>query len=1137
MRNEIIKFLEQELIGPDPIPPFVQKNGEEVLFETPRQRYGAGILYPQKFLMENSDKISDEEQSVLNSSQYDFNESEEAIDRKKLIENRNSNYEDREEGFEELINLANAYFPSAMGFSCFVQKPEEGLIVEIKAGRYRRDQFVYIDRNNKEINRKGYLRESINELIHVKTDEIPCSLMASYKRSIQVGNSDTGLVLYITNRSGDWDDEKCLLTFSLVNELQGGKEFDESEKCFFQVEMSVRSKKDQEACFCPYKEEKCVLDEDDEINQLLYRKYKNYAIGHGCAVSWDEVLEDRTKSLRTSIMPAYEMKPILPTKLDGVELSMFNLGYHGDFEEGLNNLEILCSQYHTWIKEQEKQISSLEIDLQKTAKNQIENCNRCLDRMMEGIEILKSNEKVKLAFQYMNTAMLIQQLRYSLPLRKWYQDKTENIAPFQDIDLFDDTTWPRKGMGFWRPFQIAFILMNLRSIVDPKSVDREIVDIIWFPTGGGKTEAYLGLTAFTIFLRRLNDPSDSGTSVLMRYTLRLLTAQQFQRAAALITACESIRLEFPNLLGNDPITIGLWVGEKLSPNTCQEAIKTFESMKKNNKKDDNAFVVLKCPWCGAQMGPVKKGYRIEIKGYRMTKKNKMTNKTVVFECSDKQCTFGNEKKGDRRLPLLVIDEDIYKKPPALIISTVDKFAMLPWKEEARTLFGFREEGINVSPPELIIQDELHLISGPLGSMVGHYETLIASLCKNHKTGAGPKIIASTATISRAREQAHALFNCGENNVFQFPPQCIDAGESFFAHVAHDSVQNPGRIYVGVHASGLPSHATAQVRVISALLQSIKMIEVKDEEKKDYYHTIVNYFNSLRELGHAATLVAADIPEYISAMWKRKEILSENEKKRFIFKMVELTSRVSSSDIPNCLQELELKVGEGKDKPVDICLATNMISVGLDISRLGLMTVIGQPKTTSEYIQATSRVGRDSRGPGLVFVIYNTSKPRDRSIYEQFFSYHSKIYSFVEPTSITPFATPVRERALHALIAGLVRFLGEEGNIKSPYPVPSKRIQSIIKDLILDRVKAIDTNEYEATKKLIEERFGEWIRYSPLTYGNPMGQNSNNPLLYPAGFAVEEEIQNKAWATPTSMRNVDVECVARVINDYPLPEER
>ncbi|SEN19021.1 hypothetical protein [Lihuaxuella thermophila] len=579
MRNHIIDFLKKELIGPDPIPPYVQPNGEEVLFDLPRQRYGAGILYPQQYTLENTEKLSEEEKNIVESNKG-IEDVEEVLDRTKIDTHGNYDEDREQEGFEEVVNLTNAYFPSAIGVSCFVEIPEKGFSVQVKAGRYKFDEFIYKDENQDEKKRKAYLRECINEIIHIKAEEIPPLPKQNLKKPIQVKEKDTGLVLYITNRSvfrGDLD-KKCLLTFSLVNELLGNEgSFHDSEKCFFQVEMKIRSR-DGKACFLPYPEKKYIQNEDDKINKLLYRNYMSYAIGHGCSAYWEESTIGRAKSVETRIIPDFEMKPILPAKLDNVELSMFNLSDYGDFNDGIRNLELLCSHYEEWIRQQEKRIHSLDTKLQDTASKQIKNCFRCLERIRDGIQLLQIDEKVQQAFQYMNRAMLSQQLRYSLPLRKWYENKSTVIKPFRNIDLFNKNTWPRSDLGHWRPFQIAFILMNLKSMALPESKERDIVDIIWFPTGGGKTEAYLGLSAFSIFLRRLKDPLDSGTSVLMRYTLRLLTTQQFQRAAALITACEEIRQDCPDILGSDRITIGLWVGDSLSPNTRQDAKNILSKM-------------------------------------------------------------------------------------------------------------------------------------------------------------------------------------------------------------------------------------------------------------------------------------------------------------------------------------------------------------------------------------------------------------------------------------------------------------------------------------------------------------------------------------------------------------------------------
>jgi hypothetical protein len=405
----------------------------------------------------------------------------------------------------------------------------------------------------------------------------------------------------------------------------------------------------------------------------------------------------------------------------------------------------------------------------------------------------------------------------------------------------------------WRPCQLAFLLMNLESVSRPDCSERNIVDLIWFPTGGGKTEAYLGLSAIAIFYRRLVDPEDGGTTVLMRYTLRLLTTQQFQRAASLICACEFIRRSGRHRLGNTSISIGLWVGGAVTPNSHQEAVYALNRLYQS--PTDNQFIVLACPWCGAAMGPAKAGNSWKVKGYSKPSR-------VVYRCEDNDCPFSSELG----LPLNVVDEAIYENPPTVVIGTVDKFAMMPWRPEARTLFGLAH---GYAPPDLIIQDELHLISGPLGSMVAHYETAIEALCRALREGCGPKIIASTATISRAEEQIAALYD--GRSAFLFPPQGLQLGNSFFAC---EDQSKPGRCYLGVFASALPSHVTAQIRVASALLQSVKSIGVDDPLLIDPFWTLMIYFNSIRELGHAATLIRADIREYMNAMWDRQGLTKD-----------------------------------------------------------------------------------------------------------------------------------------------------------------------------------------------------------------------------------------------------------------------
>ena len=1125
MRDDILKFIKRELIGPDPVKAHIQENGEEILLnEPPRLRYGAGILFPspnkdgEGATYSAADSTTATEEEVIKNTEETSIESSETI----IDNNTSSNVGD---DFEEEIGLANNFLPSAMGFSCFSKIPNEGFKVQVNVGIYEINDYSYKKDDGADVHRKAYYRTSLNQSLLIPASDIP--LISGTSKEFALVGKDAKkieLVLNIRNRTHGNDSDKNihLLTFTLINKSKGARENIRNEDCFFQVSFSVNA---SEKCFCPYKLAASKTDQDDEkSNQLLFRKKKTFAVGHGCSPAWADDDSELVNTITTEAIPSYEIKPIVPNELKSVALKMFDMS---DLTAGdiTTNLIQLNAEYENWINEQEG-IANRELPAEflTTAKMHISSCRACLKRMKEGVDLLKSNSKVNRAFRLMNKAMLLQQLHYGIDTRNWIVEKGVITGLEKAIipDLTDQSTWQKNPdgslrVGSWRPFQIAFILINLHSMLDEKHPDRKMVDLIWFPTGGGKTEAYLGLSAYTIFLRKLKDKTDSGTSVLMRYTLRLLTAQQFQRAAALICACEKIREENKDELGTDRITIGLWVGE-LTPNKRGDATKTLKKISQG-KEDESPFVVLKCPWCGSQMGLIKGTKKDEIKGYKTRKVG--SHETVVFKCdNDSECDFSHE---DFRLPLLVIDEDIYDFPPTLLIGTVDKFAMLTWRPEARSLFGFIGNE-RKTPPELIIQDELHLISGPLGSMVGLYETMIEELCTANDIK--PKIIASSATISRAKEQINSLYGRGVENVNIFPSQCLSAGDSFFAYEERNPDKAPGRLYVGVFASALPSHATAQVRVLSALLQSVKSIPVKNEIERDPYWTAMIYFNSIRELGHAATLIRADIQEYMFALHYRKKIAQAE--KRFIYNDKELTSRINSSQITEILKELENEYPKEK-YPIDVCLATNMISVGVDISRLGLMTVIGQPKTTSEYIQATSRVGRSQKGPGLVFTIYNCSKPRDRSHFEHFQEYHSKIYSKVEPTSVTPFSPPARERALHAILVGLIRFYSEQ-NRERPNPFPNKEIIEKVKQIIITRVSEIDKDEIQKTIEMVERRLEQWQHNLPIIYGS-FAQTDNLPLMYPAGTNPPEQTKFRAWSTPTSMRNVDSTCDAIVINEY------
>ena len=1123
-REQIIDIVTREFIGPDPInkPGMIQDNGEEILSsDPPRIRYAAGILFPQKVSIDSN--TADENSEVIENDTLEVTIGEE--------HERHGGTREYLADAEELINLSNAYQQSAISMTAAVFDGDT-VVVNVSVGMY---SSIKVADPETGIEHVKYLRTPLNWNNGETPIELPNETTGIKKYRVMHGDQETRLVFAITYRYKY--DGYSLYTFTLQNDLICETSI-RDEDCYFQVQFDLMS----EQGFSPMPEtEKLTNDNDYLSNQMLYRNIKTYAIGHGCAAKWDEN-EFPVKKLSTSIFPMYEIKPIVPSKIDGVSLEMYKMSDLGSKKETISELSAMCEKYATWINGLSERVST--INDRGTAARHIENCRRCLKRMEEGVELLKNDADILLAFQLMNRAMLLQQLHYNLPLQKWVCEDGNTIHLENPVavlpDVSNQETWygDKSRYGKWRPFQLAFVLMNLKSMARRNCGDRSIVDLIWFPTGGGKTEAYLGLSAYTIFIRRIKDKSNAGTAILMRYTLRLLTSQQYERAAAMICACDVIRKEFEDKLGKDRISIGLWVGDATTPNTMKKAVDAYKKIYRDGSVSENSpIVILKCPWCGAQMGVVRTGKTYKIPGYKRVPDGR--KEKIILQCENREhgCEFA---KIGFELPLQIVDDDIYANPPTLLLGTVDKFAMLPYRPEAQTLFGIKN-GSRVTAPDLIIQDELHLISGPLGSMVGHYETMINELCAYEKDGVRiqPKIIASTATISRAGEQCKALYGCSTEDVMQFPPPGLEAGNSFFAEEDREAV---GRMYVGVFASASSSIATTTIRLYATLLYAAKAISVNNESDRDGYWTNVGYFNSIRELGQTETWIKADIDEYLHVIYKRRYEDKEEgykENRRYIYKDEELTSRVSSDKIPFSLQNLsyEYPMSAEDKRPVDICLATNMISVGVDVPRLGLMTVSGQPKTTSEYIQATSRVGRNKKAPGLVFTIYNPGKPRDRSHYEHFETYHSRVYCNVEPTSVTPFSAQLRERALHAIVFGLLRLRGDSSLNDDPPKLPSFEEIEEIKDIITERIEAVDADELEKTMEHIDSIIEKWEREEPGRYQD-FAAGDVLPLMFPAGT-----MRNSSWGkkrgfpTPTSMRNVDASCEAMVLeNGYSKEED-
>jgi hypothetical protein len=1156
-REAIVSSLKKELFGPATSAAATESHEE--LRASPLQIYGCGVLFPQKLpcdRLEDAEEPAQDAGSGIEDDDLDADRIEDATLTPSIDMPPAQTKIDPEGPKEDApLNLANEFSPSALGIT-FRTVGCDSLTVDVAFGTYKREKrtephpragTTRADGSTFPDTRDYHVYRRTPHHMHL---EVAVGGERELSQEFAIEESDGGLILHAQRRPSVGGETTTSLM--LINRNLCTTEFIDQDDVYFQAEFTVKAS-DGAAAFTNIDRPTGSSTEDELASlALLYRHRQAFALGHGCAGDWERTGEversGMTSVVRTAAVPTYEVQPIAPrAKPYGAEvfdLSMRALSDAGDGTASvqnqriLNTLAVLCDDYAKWIEDLRIEMSRLPNSVRQAAERHLSACETCLGRMREGVQELSTaqNGLAMKAFRLANRAMLMQQVHSGLPKRKLGSD-------FPELNHRYTETGPNERR--WRPFQLAFVLMNIAGTTTPEHPDRQIVDLIWFPTGGGKTEAYLGLAAYVICLRRLIDPTNGGTTALMRYTLRLLTAQQFERASALILALDVIRQDawLDSNLGDEPISIGLWVGKSLSPNKRAEAVTELNQLLRPTKwKPRNPFQVLNCPWCKVAMNDP------DDYGYEKVTHPTTSSKTVRFRCPDARCRWSDDAT---YLPIVVIDDDIYEQPPTLLLGTVDKFAQLAWESRTGRLFG---RTLPYDPPELIIQDELHLISGPLGSMVALYEIAIERLCVSETST--PKIVASTATIRQASQQCRDLY---DRETFEFPPQGFRAGDSYFAF---EDSEAPGRLYAGVFASALKSHATAQVRACAALLQAAmpdhgeaaiaptvnttqndSSLAAADSPAEptlergtyypaaDPYGTMVWYFNTLRELGHAATMYTGDIPEHIKGLCRRENI--PYTFRRTLWPCIELTSRRDADEIPEILKLLERpwlpKVPAGKyDYPVDVVLATNMISVGVDVSRLGLMVVSGQPKSTAEYIQATSRVGR--RHPGLVVTIYNQSKSRDRSHYETFTAYHQSAYRFVEATSITPFSPPARERGLRGLIVALARLVG---GADTPTAITERRAQ-IENELerIVQRAEHIDPGEAMDLRLEIDKAMDEWERTSPPVYGRMAGKVETATLCYPYGSEPHAVFQRESWPVLTSMRNVDGTAEARVLVSYP-----
>ena len=1140
IRAELEAMVVGDLLGP------AGGESEELTERTVRDRYIVGVLAPSRAGSPTEAEAEEDEETPLIPDE--------------LAEGGSDTVDDGTT--DKDVPVAAGFLPSSIGMTFCVNAEAKAIKVSAFWGQYKRE--VREDRIDERTGKpilvwQRYNRGGVKE---IALKDGPVKAIAP---NAQFGN--IYLQGQIRKRDAHW-----VVTLFLINAQEEGKPKDEFH--IFQPVVTVEAV-DGKAIFCKRMTVGSTDDIEECLMAMLYRHTSEFAVGHGVSIHAEvsEEASDKATLIRTEFIPRHEVPRTAPPTEDdadqnpafgglkGLVLDMKGLA-EADAKKLPKMLSPLVTAYQEWIDGEAKKLDDPSEGLEQfgaAPEVAIQNCRQTLDRIEAGLQLLQADSQAFEAFGFMNRAMWLQRTHsiYAEQVRRGAHPDFD-----REIDLPKNRSW--------RPFQIAFILLNIPGVTKLDHPERgagadALADLLFFPTGGGKTEAYLGLSAYTMGLRRLQGTvagrvGDEGMAVLMRYTLRLLTIQQFQRATALICACESIRRKSlekgDGRWGKTPFRIGLWVGRRTTPNRTDDAAEAIKQLRGNQYGGPglgSPYQLTACPWCGSA---IEGGKHLDAKTYPHG-----SARTLTY-CGDKfgQCLFSRRHAPEEGLPVVVVDEEIYRRLPTLLIATVDKFAQMPWKGEVQMLFGqvngvcerhgFKSPEIEDStfhprskaglpsakllehpplrPPDLIIQDELHLISGPLGTLVGLYETAIDKLCTWEVNGrlVRPKVIASTATIKNADVQVRSLFL---RTVNVFPPPGLDVRDNFFSIQREPTDEDFGRLYLGVCSPGRRLKAIL-IRVYVAFLCSAQALYEKYGKAVDPWMTVVGYFNSMRELGGMRRLVDDDV--YTRTRKQDRRGLA----KRYLNGeyLAELTSRMRSEEIPQILdklesvfdpdlEELRKQAYKKKDyknvpkKPLDVLLATNMISVGVDVKRLGLMVVAGQPKATAEYIQATSRVGRTF--PGLVCTVFNWARPRDMSHYETFEHYHATFYKHVEPLSVTPFSPGALQRGLAGLLVSMVRLRGAEFNpneaasrIATSNPYIQDAVETIARraELIGDGSATGDFCRAELLKKadLWQSEAQNTAGGRTLTYKEPFGEGSKKGttvnLLHSPGLERWEE---------------------------------
>ena len=1074
-----------------PIGPFVSSDGQEILPFRPGYLYVTGVLFPPD--LENPESAAEGEE----------------IERSGLKEEPEEAPKEQEddggqvESQEDVGPTGNAVRgrSRSMAVSFRVTGAVESAALTIRFGSYLPITVTG--------QRQNWWQRSPHEQI------FDIDLTKSHVQILE----ESGFQIRLACRSRPTADGERICTVSISNETSSAAvAAPEVARSMFQTTMEIRVED-----LLPYAPER----RNRESVDLLYRSVRHRAVGHGCDVSVSDD-ESGASLIRTEAVPVVDVLAAVPSVYgrDGQELQISMLELAEPSLPAKHQIEELISLYEDWISARVPEVEALTGDDRALGRQQLSEWRKFLEDIRSGWNLLLTDDDARDCFCDANRAMHFQRVASSRGLRRASVSEGGEIS-FEGSSSHSDTA----ARPTWRPFQIAFILSSLPKLIDLEHDDRRTVDVIWMPTGGGKTEAYLGLSAFAILWERfqgVRSPvkrSQQTTKVLMRYTLQLLTVQQLIRSASLVCALEVIRSQKPERYGLSEVRLGAWVGSGLTPNTRREALRRLGQAEGKTAMSASGFLLSQCPWCGAQMGFVGKR---SVAGYSKAKlPPPKKEQRLLTHCPDPTCRFTRRheviqgKERERGLPILETDEDLYDYPPDFVIGTVDKVATMAIAPDSQALFGLKEGRRVAPPPALFIQDELHLISGPLGSLDGVFELMLERLCLAGDGGRSPLYVAATATTRNFGPQIHGLYGRQARLV---PPPGLDIADSFFSR---QDPTRPTRRYLAVSSSGGLPAVEVQLRALATLAHFAGVMKSMGAEV-DPYWTDVSFFSSRRVLG----MLSSGVETKLKGIMDRIRLASGSSSGEKIeggqrpLRLHRRPKEITATGSEN-VSEVLADLGRSYDDPqvVDFCFATSMIEVGLDVPRLGLMTVMGQPKGSSQYIQVSGRVGRSDKAPALIVDVLNSSSPRDRSHYESFIGWHERLYASVESASVTPYTRQALERSCPTTIAALTRILESSGGGSITDQV--KRIWPTLEGWYLERAQRHGQWEYDTTKRILTDLFAQAVVPAVAGYAWHRGKSIPD-FLEIASNADSASRANGVWRILTSMRSVDPDAPAQLV---------